>query len=140
MAGGAVCPEAFQIFGAIPAVAIGAALLAFAFAVVCGVVALRPDRPTILVGLTVLAVAFFILPTRVHERYLYPFFALGAILAAFSWRWRIAYLVLRAHDVPEHVRRADDALRLCRQPGHRRLAGDRRDGPEPVVGVRHRPG
>ena len=44
-------------------------------------------------GLTALAVAFFVLPTRVHERYLYPFFALGAILAAFSWRWRIAYVV-----------------------------------------------
>ena len=43
--------------------------------------------------MTVLAVAFFILPTRVHERYLYPFFALGAILAAFSWRWRVAYVV-----------------------------------------------
>ena len=44
--------------------------------------------------MTVLAVAFFILPTRVHERYLFPFFALGAILAAFSWRWRVAYVVL----------------------------------------------
>ena len=44
-------------------------------------------------GLTALAVAFFVLPTRVHERYLYPFFALGAILAAFSWRWRITYVV-----------------------------------------------
>ncbi|HET9345453.1 MAG TPA: phospholipid carrier-dependent glycosyltransferase, partial [Candidatus Limnocylindrales bacterium] len=91
--GGPVCPEGFQVFGVIPAVALGAALLAFVFAVVCGVVALRPDRLTILVGLTALAVAFFVLPTRVHERYLYPFFALGAILAAFSWRWRIAWVV-----------------------------------------------
>ena len=33
-------------------------------------------------------------PTRVHERYGYPFFAMGVILAAISWRWRIAYVVL----------------------------------------------
>ncbi|TAL05748.1 MAG: phospholipid carrier-dependent glycosyltransferase, partial [Chloroflexota bacterium] len=34
---------------------------------------------------------FFVVPTRVHERYLFPLVALGAILATFSWRWRIAY-------------------------------------------------
>ena len=96
VAGGANCPEGFLVFGVIPAVAIGAALLAFAFAVVVGVVSSRPDRLTMLVGLTVLAVAFFMLPTRVHERYLYPFFALGAILAALSWRWLAAYVVLAA--------------------------------------------
>ncbi|MFL5775277.1 MAG: phospholipid carrier-dependent glycosyltransferase [Chloroflexota bacterium] len=92
VSGGAACPTAFMFFGVIPAVAVGAALLAFAFAVVSGIVAFRPDRLTLLVGLTVLAVAFFMLPTRVHERYLYPFFALGAILAAVSWRWRAAYV------------------------------------------------
>ncbi len=58
------------------------------------VVAVRPDRRTILVGLTVLAIAFFVVPTRVHERYLFPFFALGAILAATSFRWRLAYFAL----------------------------------------------
>src|SRR6185369_11048625 len=46
-----------------------------------------------LVALAVLAVAFFVLPTRVHERYIYPVAAIGAILAAVSWRWRLAYLV-----------------------------------------------
>ena len=58
------------------------------------VVARRDDRRTVLVGLTVLAIAFFVVPTRVHERYLFPFFALGAILAATSFRWRLAYFVL----------------------------------------------
>ena len=58
------------------------------------VVARRPDRLTLLVALAVLALAFFVVPTRVHERYGYPFFAMGVILAAISWRWRIAYLVL----------------------------------------------
>ena len=40
-----------------------------------------------------LALAFFAVPTRVHERYLFPLFGLAAILFAFSWRWRIAYVV-----------------------------------------------
>ena len=48
----------------------------------------RPDRLTLLVALAVLSLAFFVLPTRVHERYVYPFFAVGIILAAISWRWR----------------------------------------------------
>ena len=78
--GGPVCDTAFQ-FGPIPAVMVGTALLLAAFFVVCAVVARRPDRLTILVGVTLLAIAFFVLPTRVHERYLFPFFALGAILA-----------------------------------------------------------
>ena len=49
----------------------------------------------LVVAVTFLALAFFVLPTRVHERYLFPFFALGAILAAISVRWRVAYVVLR---------------------------------------------
>jgi hypothetical protein len=80
-------------FGAIPAVAVGALLLLAAIAAVVALVAWRPDRRTMLVGLAVLCLAFFVLPTRVHERYLYPLVALGAILAAVSWRWRVAYVV-----------------------------------------------
>ena len=49
---------------------------------------------TILVGVIALAVAFFVLPTRVHERYLFPFFALAAILAAPSRRWLAAYVAM----------------------------------------------
>ncbi|MFI5198764.1 MAG: phospholipid carrier-dependent glycosyltransferase, partial [Candidatus Limnocylindrales bacterium] len=78
----------------IPALYIGTALLLVVIGLVCLVVARRPDRRTILIGLTVLAIAFFVVPTRVHERYLFPFFALGAILAATSFRWRLAYLAL----------------------------------------------
>ena len=33
-------------------------------------------------------------PTRVHERYAYPVFALAIILAAVAWRWRLAYVAL----------------------------------------------
>ncbi len=81
-------------FGPIPALVVGTILLLVAIAIVSVVVARWPDRLTVLVGLTVLAVAFFVLPTRVHERYLFPFFALAAILAAFASRWLIAYVVL----------------------------------------------
>ena len=79
--------------GALPAVVVGSLLLLAALALVMVMVARRPDRLTILVGLSVLSIAFFVLPTRVHERYIYPFVALGAILAAASPRWTIAYAV-----------------------------------------------
>ena len=87
------CPSAVM-FGPIPAVFVGAALLVAAFLIVSAVVARRPTAMTILLGVTILSIAFFILPTRVHERYLFPFVALGAILAAVSVRWRLAYGVL----------------------------------------------
>lgn len=58
------------------------------------IVALFDERRTLLVALAVLSIAFFVVPTRVHERYLFPFFALGAILAATSLRWRFAYALM----------------------------------------------
>ena len=79
--------------GPVPAALVGAALLLGIAAVVTWVVARHPDRLTILVGVCVLALAFFAAPTRVHERYLFPFFGLAAILFAFSTRWRVAYVV-----------------------------------------------
>lgn len=81
----------YASFFGIPAVVVGAVLLGAVIIGVSLLVARRPDRRTMLVGLAVLALAFFAVPTRVHERYLFPLFALGAILLAFSWRWRIAY-------------------------------------------------
>ncbi len=88
--------QAFGAIGPIPAGLVGAALLLGTAAVVAWVVARRPDRVTILVGVSVLALAFFAAPTRVHERYLFPFFGLAAILLAFSTRWRIVYVVAGA--------------------------------------------
>ncbi|MEA2520213.1 MAG: hypothetical protein QOF49_2293 [Chloroflexota bacterium] len=91
--GAVECPAAVMV-GPLPAVVVGAALLVAAFLIVCLFVARRPTPLAILIGVTILAIAFFILPTRVHERYLFPFVALGAILAAISIRWRLAYVVL----------------------------------------------
>jgi Dolichyl-phosphate-mannose-protein mannosyltransferase/C-terminal four TMM region of protein-O-mannosyltransferase len=80
--------------GPFPAAAVGGLLLAvLLFVVIPFIVARRPDRLTILVGVSVMALAFFAVPTRVHERYLFPLFALAAIPLAFSWRWRILYVV-----------------------------------------------
>ena len=89
------CPDGLFI-GAFPAVLVGAVLFLIAAAVVLWLVARRPDRLTMLVALAVLALAFFVLPTRVHERYLFPLAAIGAILAAVSLRWRVAYILSAA--------------------------------------------
>nr|MBA2382187.1 hypothetical protein [Chloroflexota bacterium] len=91
--GGTSCPHAVM-FGPVPAAYVGAALLVAAFVVVSLWVARRPTPLTILTGLAILTIAFFILPTRVHERYLFPFIAVGAVLAGFSVRWRVAYVLL----------------------------------------------
>jgi Gpi18-like mannosyltransferase/predicted membrane-bound dolichyl-phosphate-mannose-protein mannosyltransferase len=89
------CPDGFMI-GAIPAVLVGAFALLAVGAIVLWLVARRPDRRTMLVGLTVLALAFFVLPTRVHERYLFPLVGVGAVLAAVSLRWRLMYVAASA--------------------------------------------
>ncbi len=89
------CPNGFMV-GAIPALIVGTGLFLLAATIVVLLVARRPDRRTMLVGLAVLALAFFVLPTRVHERYLYPLVGIGAILAAVSLRWRVAYVLSAA--------------------------------------------
>lgn len=84
------------LLGPFWAVAVGSALVLAVVLAVAWVVARHPDRRTILVGLAIIAIAFFVVPTRVHERYLFPLMAIGAILAALSLRWRVAYLVVGA--------------------------------------------
>ena len=81
----------------IPAVLIGGALIGVA---IIGLMVFlwrcHDDRRALLVALAVMAVAFFVIPTRVHERYLYPFFALGAILLVLRPRWAVVYAILAA--------------------------------------------
>ena len=88
------CGAGVAMFGPVPAIAVGAALLIASFIVLLWVAARHPDRLTLVVVLSLMALAFFALPTRVHERYGFPFFALGAILLAVSPRWRVGYVVL----------------------------------------------
>ena len=56
----------------------------------------RQDLPTILAVGAFVIFAFYLLPTRVHERYLFPAMAVLAPLAAANWRVLVAYLVLTA--------------------------------------------
>ncbi len=86
--------DSVPLLGPIPGVAIGAVLLVggFLWGVIRG--AVRDDRWTLLVAVAFLAIAFFVLPTRVHERYVFPAVALLPILAVASGRWGVALLVL----------------------------------------------
>ena len=84
----------------IPAVLVGGGVMAAGIGVLMVVLWRRhDDRRALLVALAVMAVAFFVLPTRVHERYLYPFFAFGAILVVLRPRWAAVYAVLAAANV-----------------------------------------
>ena len=56
----------------------------------------RQDLPTLLAVGALVAFAFYFLPTRSHERYLFPAMALLAPFAAVSLRSLLAYLVLSA--------------------------------------------
>ena len=89
-----LCGYGVVQFGAVPAILIGAMLLIVVIVTVLWAIWRNPDRLTITVGLAIIALAFFMAPTRVHERYGFPFFALGALLFAISPRWRLAYVVL----------------------------------------------
>ena len=88
-----------QFFGPLSAAFVGDAAL---LAVLVGVslwAAWRDDPRSLVVALAILAIAFFAIPTRSHERYLFPFFGVGALLLAVSWRWRAAYVVLAVANV-----------------------------------------
>lgn len=87
-------PDGVGFLGPIPAVVIGAILLTAGF--LWGVVraAVRDDRWTILVALAFLAIAFFLLPTRVHERYIFPAIAILPVLAVVQARWGLALVLL----------------------------------------------
>jgi len=83
------------IFAAgIPAVTVGAVLLV-GIGIVVALGLLRRDGVIpILLGGSILALAFFAVPTRVHERYLVPFFGISALLAARSLLWVAGYVAL----------------------------------------------
>ena len=85
--------DSLEVIGSIQAVTIGAALLLLMTVSVAIVLLLRDGRAAILGSFTVLALAFFALPTRAHERYIFPIFVTFALLVAGRtlserrWRW-----------------------------------------------------
>src|SRR4029079_11028724 len=80
-------PDTMPLLGPVPGVLIGGLFLVAGYLVAMVRIAWREDRRTILVVGTFLALAFFILPTRVHERYMFPVFAILPILAVIYRRW-----------------------------------------------------
>ncbi|HET9498534.1 MAG TPA: phospholipid carrier-dependent glycosyltransferase, partial [Candidatus Limnocylindria bacterium] len=75
---------------------VGVALFALAAILALVAVARRDDMTGLLLGALTMAVAFFGLPTRVHERYLFPALALAAPLVGTAARWAVAYVGLSA--------------------------------------------
>ncbi len=73
---------------------VGVVLFVAVALVAAWIVVRRDDTVGILVGTLVVAVAFFVLPTRVHERYLFPALALAAPLVVRGWRWKLLYGLL----------------------------------------------
>jgi hypothetical protein len=81
------------VLGDLAAAQVGAIALVAVGLAVAGGLLVRDGVEAVLLGFTVLALAFFVLPTRVHERYLFPFFATAAALAAPSVAGAAGYLV-----------------------------------------------
>ena len=94
--GGSWIADSLPVLARFSAVTVGAALLALTGLLVAGGLLVRADRLAILLGFAVAAFAFYALPTRVHERYLFPFFAPAALLAAGSLSAGLGYLGLGA--------------------------------------------
>ncbi len=92
--GGYWSSDTVPLLGPLPGVAIGTFLLVAGFLVGLARLAWRSDRRSILVVTAFLALAFFALPTRVHERYLFPVFAVLPLLAVFDRRWLWATIAL----------------------------------------------
>jgi Gpi18-like mannosyltransferase len=92
--GGGWSPDTVPLLGPIPGFAIGTLLLAVGFALGLARVAWRDNRRTILVVGLVLALGFFMLPTRVHERYMFPIFVFLPLLAIVNRRWAAATIIL----------------------------------------------
>jgi len=72
----------------IPGIAVGSAAIAAAILLVMRYVRHDSTERTV-TAVAILAIAFFVLPTRVHERYLFPAIPLTIALAAArpAWRW-----------------------------------------------------
>ena len=72
----------------------GALMLVVGLGASCALVWWRRDVPTLLAAGALAAFAFYFLPTRAHERYLFPAFALLLPLAAIRARLLVPYVLL----------------------------------------------
>ncbi len=94
--GGGWSSDTVPLLGPFSGVVVGTVLLAGGFLLGVARLLLRADRWSIVVVTVFLSLAFFVLPTRVHERYLFPAFAFLPLLAVADGRWRWATVLLAA--------------------------------------------
>lgn len=83
----------YQVLG-LPAGLIGGALFLAVAAYIFWMLIKRHNAEQVLTGFALLLVAFFVLPTRVHERYLAQAFAVLALVWAVKLWQRAAFMVL----------------------------------------------
>ena len=93
--------DTMPLLGPIPGVMVGTALLAIGFLIGLALLARRGDRTAILLATAYLCLAFFVLPTRVHERYLFPVFAL--LPRVYDWLMQLR--IRRLYDEMKAVER-----------------------------------
>jgi Gpi18-like mannosyltransferase len=87
-------PDTVPLLGPVPGVVIGALLLGACYLLVMARLTWAEGRRAIVIAAVVTAIAFFLLPTRAHERYLFPAFALLPLLAVVDRRWLWATVAL----------------------------------------------
>lgn len=100
--------DKYQIFG-IPAQFIGLGLFLIVASTTAIVLFKKREPIAVLTGFALLLVAFFVLPTRVHERYLVQAFAILAVIWATKLWQRVALVVISiANTVNLHAILAKD--------------------------------
>lgn len=82
------------LIGSYTGVAIGTVLLAIGFMIGAARLIFRSDQASIALVGAYLCLCFFLLPTRVHERYLVPIFSLSSLMIAFDRKWLWANFLL----------------------------------------------
>jgi dolichyl-phosphate-mannose-protein mannosyltransferase len=90
--GGSWSSDSIVVLAGLTAVQLGALMLVIVGLAVSVGLLIRDDRRTIVLAFAVVAFAFYAVPTRVHERYLFPFFPAAALLAAPYLATGMAYL------------------------------------------------
>jgi hypothetical protein len=88
-------PDAFPIFG-VPSSLIGSVLFLSLVGFIFWMLLRKSAPMTVLTGYALMLFGFYILPTRVHERYLVQAFAVLAIVWAVKFKDRILLVLLAA--------------------------------------------
>lgn len=90
--------DSVAVLGGLSARLVGLGLLAGAVLLIGWALVLRPDPPTRLRAAALIGLAFFCLPTQIHERYLFLALAFTALCVADDerWAWPFMFLTLSA--------------------------------------------